>query len=85
MSGGRALQAGDWIASYRIEAISGRAGLGRPELIQALEAVLAQPKVEAALLRRPAHGLSSASPRRPNALPTYNSRHGTLTESCGGA
>ena len=29
--GGRALQAGDWIASYRIEAISGRAGLGRPE------------------------------------------------------
>jgi|ERR1700691_4711350 len=41
MSGGRALQAGDWIASYRIEAISGRVGLGRPELIQALEAVLA--------------------------------------------
>jgi hypothetical protein len=42
MSGGRALQAGDWIVSYRIEAISGRAGLGRPELIQALEAVFGQ-------------------------------------------
>ncbi len=55
MSGGRALQAGVWIASYRIEAISGRAGLRRPELIQALEAVLAQPKVKAALLRCPAH------------------------------
>jgi hypothetical protein len=54
MSGGRALQAGDWIASYRIEAISVRARLG-PELIQALEAVLAQPKVKAAHLRRPAH------------------------------